>query len=730
MSESPPPSPPSRLRLLKWPAIGLGVLLLAVLVCEGLGWPFLQRPLERMLAQGLQREVTLGQDFKLHLFRRVRITTDALRIGPPAGSGQPDFTKASDVRLELPYATVLALKRGEREGPLQVRRLDVGHLELTLLRDAEGRANWHFGRRKPDAAPRGKLDMPEFEALVVRDGDVRYEDALTRMAFTGTVRTREGSGGPSAARGRPPAASASASQPAPAADAQAVGLLVEAKGRWRDAPIALKLASSGVLPLATSSASSPPVPMTLHASSGDTRIDLDGSARDVLKLGGLDAAFAIEGPSLAAVGAVVGATLPTTAPFGMRGRVRKDGDVWQADVERLVAGRSRLEGEFRYDTGPEVPALSGTLRGERLALVDLGPAFGAKPPQQAKPKQARAKTDRLLPQHQFHLPALRAMNADLKLALQRVELSGRAVQDFAPLEGHLRLKDQVLTVTDLLARTSGGELRGSLSLDARSAQRPLWQADLRWSNVQLDRFVKARNERLARGKNKEPAKPVAGAKRDAQTAAAPAQPAQGGYVGGVLGGSAKLHGGGRSIAELAASLDGSMQAWVADGQISHLLVELSGIDLAESLGLVVGGDDMLAVRCAVTRVTLVDGVVRPEVAVIDTPDTTVLVGGEASLAKEQLDLKLTAKPKDATLVALRGPVHLEGSFAKPDVKLSKGPMALRLGAAAALAAVTPLAALLPLIDLGEPQRAVCSDALKGLQGPVPKRLQKAQDGTG
>lgn len=719
----------SVMRLLRWPALVLGVLLVAVLVCEGIGWPFLQRPLERMLAQGLQREVTLGKEFELHLFRNVRIGTDALRIGPPAGGG-PDFTNATDVRLELPYATVLALKRGEREGPLLVRRLDVGHLELTLLRDAEGRANWHFGRRKPDAAPRGKLDMPEFEALVVRDGDVRYEDALTRMAFTGTVRTREGiRGQPARSSASPRAASAS---PPAAADTQATGLMVEAQGRWRDAPIALKLASSGVLPLATSSANSPPVPMTLHASSGATRIELDGSARDVLKLGGLDAAFAIEGPSLAAVGAVVGATLPTTAPFGMRGRVRKDGDVWQADVERLVAGRSRLEGEFRYDTGPEVPSLSGTLRGERLALVDLGPAFGAKPSQQAKPKAARAKTERLLPQHQFHLPALRAMNADLKLALQRVEMSGRAVQDFAPLQGHLRLKNQVLTVTDLLARTSGGELRGMLSLDARSAERPLWQADLRWSGVRLERFVKARNERLARGKGKEAAKQVAAAKRDAPDAgAAPAQEAQGGsYVGGVLGGSAKLNGGGRSIAELAASLDGSMQAWVADGQISHLLVELSGIDLAESLGLVVGGDDMLAVRCAVARVTLENGLIKPDVAVIDTPDTTVLVGGQASLAKEQLDLKLTAKPKDATLVALRGPVQLEGSFAKPDVKLSKGPMALRLGAAAALAAVTPLAALIPLIDLGEPQRAVCSDALKGLQGPVPKRLQKAQDGAG
>lgn len=723
VSTSPSPHPRRSFHLLRWLALALGVLLLAVLACEWAGWPFLRQPIERRLAQTLQREVDLGERFRLHLFGSVRVSTDALRIGPPAAGG-PDLLRAEDARLELPYATVRALRRGEREGPLEVRRLEVGKLALVLLRDADGRANWQLGKRRdtPDAARR-QLDLPEFDALVVRDGSVRYDDALTRMRFEGTVRTREGSGQPAqgASRDAPTAQGDGDGTPAAAGGEGLAGLRIDARGQWRDAPLTLSLQSSGLLPLAGSGADTPPVPITLRVRSDETRIDLDGSARDVLKLGGLDARFAIRGPSLAAVGAVVGATLPTTAPFEMRGRVRKDGEVWQAAVERLVAGQSRLHGDFRFDARPEVPSLSGTLAGERLALVDLAPAFGAKPPRQARAKAARTADDKVLPQHAFHLPALRAMNADLKLALDHVELDDSAVQALAPLQGHLRLQDEVLTVTDLLARTSGGELRGSLSLDARKQERPQWKADLRWAGVRLERFVKARNTRAA------DAKPATAKKKKTEkteTAAAP------GYVGGVMGGSAKLQGVGNSIAELAGSLDGSLQAWVADGRVSHLLIELSGIDLAESLGLVLGGDEMLDVRCAVARVDLADGLAKPEVAVIDTPDTTVLVGGVASLAKEELALQLNAKPKDATLVALRGPVKLEGSFADPEVKLSKGPMALRLGAAAALAAVTPLAALLPLIDFGDPQRQVCSDALKGLQGPVPKRLQKAQDGAG
>ena len=732
------------MRLLRWPVGLLAALLLLLALCEVVEWPFLQRPLERALSKGLAREVTLGSDFGMRLLGSVRAHSDAVRIGAAAGDPGPAFGGADGVRVVLPYSTVMALARGTRDAPLVVRSLEVERLDVALRRDAEGGANWQFGQPKP-GQPKRAASVPEFERLVVRGGEIALDDAMEQLVITASVSTREGSAsaplpstaassappatsaGPPAANAERRAAAASAGRQAAAAASAApgaarlAGLHIDARGSFRGAPLAARLQASGLLPLATSSADTPPVPMVLDLRVGQARLQLDGSARDVLRLTALDARFALDGPSLAAIGDVLGATLPSTAPFSMRGQLRKDGAVWGVGVANLVVGKSRLRGDFRYDTTEAVPRLTGALAGERLSLPDLAPALGAKPPQRAKSKAARGARDRLLPQRDFDVPSLRAMNADVKLSIDSVALGTEELANFAPLQGRVRLQDQVLQIEDLVARNSGGELRGALTLDARSEKQPLWHADVRWSGVQLERFVKTRNPRskeAPRTAGKAAGTPAS------KTAKQGAAPGQGGYVSGVLGGAAKLRGSGRSVAGMMASLDGSAQAWVSDGRVSHLLVELSGIDLAESLGLLVTGDDTLPVRCAVARFAVKDGVARPEVAVIDTPDTTLLVTGEISLVDERLALDVAARPKDMSLVALRGPVHVRGSFGKPQVELDKARMGLRLAAAAALAVVAaPVAGLLALVDLGESERAVCGDALAQIKGPAPKQLQ-------
>ena len=160
-----------------------------------------------------------------------------------------------------------------------------------------------------------------------------------------------------------------------------------------------------------------------------------------------------------------------------------------------------------------------------------------------------------------------------------------------------------------------------------------------------------------------------------------------------------------------ASLHGTSDFWIGEGELSHLLVEAAGLDVAESVGLLLSGDDKLPMRCAVARLTAERGVMRTDVGLIDTPDTTILISGQILLAQERLDLLLTAKPKDMSPLTLRSPVRVVGSFADPAVKLEGRSIGLRLLAAAALSAVTPLAGMLALIDLGDPQRAACKDAL-------------------
>lgn len=745
-----------------WLLFGGLVLLLAVsiVICEWLEWPFLRGPLQKTLSRTLGREVSLGPDFGVRFLGSIRLHDDAVVIGTPEGaptlqddSGKArDFLRATDARLVLPYSTVIALARSRHDKPLRVRVLEVKELDLALVRTSDSKANWTFGQADKEAG--AAVAVPQFDRLVVGGGTVRVQDAVAQLKLEGSVRTTEGSTMPSEP-GQPPAAHPTAPGKASAPDkekgssdragpadktneqaematpekagspspaAANAGLEIKATGQYRETPFSAELHTSGLLPLAATGESAPPVPVRVDLKYGEIQLKLDGRAHDVLHLAGVDGDFGISGPSLAAVGDLTGATLPTTAAFDMKGAIHKQGAVWSGAVRSLSVGSSRLSGEFEYDSGPDVPHFSGTLAGARLALSDLAPALGAAPSakeqearqNETKRKEARNKQEktketgeRILPQREFNIPTLGAMEANVEVKLDTADLGTSQLEVLKPLTGRVVLHEKVLTLKDLVAHTSGGELRGTLSIDADKPT-PVWNADLTWNGIRLERFVKARNPLNTTGKDVRNGK------------GAP-------YVKGQLGGRAKLQGAGRSTAAMLGSLDGSSELWVKDGAISHLLLELMGLDAAQALGVAVSGDSDLPMRCAVAHLKVKDGLIQPEVAVIDTTDTTVLVTGELSLVNERLAIVLTAKPKDFSLVSLRSPVLIEGSFAHPQVSINATSVGLKLAGAAVLAAaVAPVAGLLALFDMGETEKQVCSNALQGMQAAPPGVKRKAK----
>jgi uncharacterized protein involved in outer membrane biogenesis len=238
-------------------------------------------------------------------------------------------------------------------------------------------------------------------------------------------------------------------------------------------------------------------------------------------------------------------------------------------------------------------------------------------------------------------------------------------------------------------------VQGLIVLDSRPAN-PKWNADLRWSGIQLDRFITPRDVAVR--------KDASGDKPDV------------GYISGALGGNAQVKGEGKSSAKLLASLDGTARMWVRDGTVSHILVEAAGIDVAQALGVFVKGDDKLPMQCALAQFDIVNGKVMPEVFVIDTKDTTMLIDGDLSLATESLDLRMTAHPHDFSPLALRTPVKVLGTFDAPHIRPEMKPLATRAGAAVALSLANPLAALLALVDFKQKERDVCTAAVSHVEG--------------
>lgn len=667
-------------RVGRWILGALALLVLALLLCEALGWRFLRDPLQNRLSTALQREVRCGPTFRVHLLGPVRMQCSEVFLGSP--EGQPvlldeqnnprPLLRATDVRVAVPWSSLLALRRGEGLETVEIRSLTMQELEANLAQAKDGRANFKFGEPKPKAENEEDepLLLPRFGELQVRQGRLRMEDALHALSVDGRLSTDEGSAGGANA-----------------------GLQAQADGRWRGQPLKVGLQAGGALPL-VAGAGSPPVPLKLRIEAANTLVELDGRVADVMSLRALDGSFRVKGASLAGAGGFLSLTLPTTGPFEMNGRITKEEDRYRAQVASFTVGTSRLRGDFSFDAAARPPRLSGTLAGQRLALSDLAPAVGADNGEE-KPAAARPRGGRVLPQQEFDLPKLGLMQADVRIDLAQAYLGTDALEDFKPLQGRITLQDSVLTVQDLVARTAGGEMRGRVALDARPKQ-PLWTADLRWSDVRLERFVKPRNPTAAGSRGNDAPDP--------------------GYISGILGGQAQLRGAGRSTAAMLGSLDGGLDLWVRDGALSHLVIEGLGLDVAQALGVLVKGDRRLPLNCAVVRVKVQDGLVRPEAAVFDTSDTTIVASGQVSLAQESLALTLAARPKDFSPLSLRSPVHVEGTFGEPEVRLEKGKLALKLGAAAALAFVNPLAAVLPLMDMGEKDKAGCQQTLQQKAG--------------
>lgn len=652
-------SPKGRKRLLVSLASLLMALVATVAICEWMGWPFLRIPLENQLSTKLQRQVSLGNDFRLHLLGSIRIQTNTLIISPPEWDG-PDFVSAREIRLELPYRSILGALQGNKE--LEVTLLDVGQINARLIREASGRANWEFGNESA-----GETVVPRFRTLVVRDGRLKLQDAISSLYINSTATLEEGEGN------RKP------------------GLWAAADGHFQEKTFSASAYSPGLLPLVAPEDASAPIELSLKLQAGQSSFSFTGHATNLLQFGGLDGAFTITGPSLAAPGDALGLTFPATDAFSMQGMLRKQKTLWDITVTSFKVAQSHLSGNFQYDTAALQPRLTGKLRGSELVLEDLAPAFGATPDSEMASETVstkRAATNiprRVLPQREFDIPSLQRMDADIDIKIEKATLGSLFALPLQPLQGHLTLDKGELKLDKFLARTADGELRGQLLLDSRQAT-PLWAVNLDWSGIRLEKWLSMRNS-FARKSERIPQK----------TAEEPPEPPP--FVTGKLAGQAKLRGYGSSTASMLGSLEGNTYLWIRDGRISQLVIEGLGLDAAQGLGLLMRGDKDIPLNCAAVSMSAQKGKLQTDIGVVDTPDSLILLTGNVSLADENLDLSIKAKPHDNSFLTLRSPIRVKGSFSSPRIGPDMGRIAAKAGAATVLGiAITPLAALLPLLD--------------------------------
>jgi AsmA family protein len=659
----------SRSRVLRGTAATLLLLIVLVAIGEAMGWPMLRTPLQRMATRAAAVPVALEGDFRLHLIFRPRVEIEHLRVGAAAGVPVPHLLEARGVTLAWRWSD---LWRWQRRGEaLRLHALSARSLDARLLRLADGRASWQLGPLSSTSAP-GDPVLPRVGSLRVADGRIAVDDKLLDTALQVTLRGGEGE------------------QPAQR------GYRAEAQGRYRGAPLLLTASAGAVLPLLqdeAAGAQAQPVPLRLEGRIGETRLYFNGSAGALLGPMSLRGALQLTGPSLAAVGDVLGVTLPRTPPFQLGGQITHQAGDWQLRADRAVIGRSRLAGEFRYDGRTRPARLTGRLTGQRLALRDLGAAVGADVSSGHGPAP-----DDVLPQRPFDLASLRAMDADVQVAVDELDFNSTGLVPLQALRTRVVLERGVLQLQALHAEAAGGEVSGATRLDA-SREPARWFADVQFAHVDAAGWIRALQpprERTAATA----AKGASALKRERQRARQGGDQPVRSYLTGLIDAAFKVEGAGASTADILGTLGGQAQIRLRDGTLSHLATELMGIDLGQAIGVALRGDRPLPLRCAVFDLAIDQGVATTRRAVVDNADSTVRIAGRVNLRDETIAARLRVEPKDFSPLSLRAPIVISGSLAKPVVGIEGSEALGRLLAAAALGALAGPAALLPLIDPG------------------------------
>ena len=169
---------------------------------------------------------------------------------------------------------------------------------------------------------------------------------------------------------------------------------------------------------------------------------------------------------------------------------------------------------------------------------------------------------------------------------------------------------------------------------------------------------------------------------------------------GKIHGDIDLKGRGNSVAQMLGTSSGNVAMLMGRGQISNLLLEVAGLDGAEIIKFLMGGDQNVTLRCAAAAFDVNRGLMNSRALVLDTTDTVIYGDGQVSLADEAIDSDLRPYPKDMSILSLRSPLVVAGSFAAPRVGPDKGALAGRAGLALALGAVNPLLALAATVETG------------------------------
>jgi AsmA family protein len=658
-------------------AVLASIIVLIALVIVFFPWDQLRGPVNRYLSERTGRHFAITRKLDVKLGRTTRILADGIEFANPEWAKDPFLVRAESGEIDIRLWPLIAHRQ------FVLPRIALHKPELGLQMEADGRRSWALGRDTGN-----KRNVPDIGALEVDEGTLHFIDAAhdadihTDFAID-TTKQQSGDGMP---------------------------LQFSARGNWQKEQFTAKGRTGNVLYL--SAPLQKPFPIEIEAAAGATHLAARGDIASLATLEGANALVDLKGDNLGQLYKLLGVVLPETPHYSVQGRVTKKGDVWNVADIRGRLGASDIEGHLSFDKAKQVPHLAGELKSQLLDFNDLAPVIGMqeKPRGPKADKQVAAKgkakkpprdpNHKVIPNKPIDLVKLKSMNAEVNYTAAKVTNVQHLPIERAQLK--VRLENGVLDLEPFNIGFAGGTLQGRLKIDSH-ANPALVETKFAARGLKLEKLV-----------------------RDADII-------KGSF--GRIYGDIDLKGRGNSAAQMLGRASGNVALIMGQGQVSNLLLELVGLDGREILKFLMGGDEDVRVRCAATSFDVKEGLMTSRASVFDTTDTVVYGKGTANLANEQLDFWLYPYPKDKSILSLRAPINIGGTFGAPKISPDKKALIERGAAAALLGVVNPLLALAATIETGPGEDAPCGTILKEAANPnsdlrgATEALQQRQEQT-
>ncbi len=671
--------------------MGLAAVALAlVLVVIFFPWDVIRGPLNSYVSEQLGRRFEITRRLSVHLGRTTTVRFDGLEFANPEWASEPYLVKAKAAEFDIKLWPLLL-------GRVELPRVALFEPQVALQIEPDGRRTWALSRDTSDSSA-----TPLIGTLTVDQGSLRY-----RAVQQG--------------------ADIKAQFSLAAEDSGALPLRYQLSGKWNNEAFTASGRTGGALGLSRDIGET--FPIEVRAQSGKTTLNAKGTVENLKEFTGLNATFEIQGRNLDELYKLAGVVLPSTPPYKLRGQLTKREKLWSVSQMQGALGKSDISGEMGFDASQAVPLLTGRVTSKVLDFEDLMPVIGlpvktsttpvaaSKSGGQQVRSQVSARTDskkdnqtdrqistntaspalprKVLPTATLDLVRLKAMNADVIYSA----LDIRHVEQLPLDKGsvHVKLNQGVIQLEPLILGVAGGTLAGRISVDVNMLPAAFdMRFDLR--AVQLNQlFPTIQTTKTGLGK---------------------------------IGGQVALKGRGNSMAQMLGSASGDVAMLMGKGEISNILLEFLGLDGGEVIKFFLRGDRNVVMRCAAVAFDVKQGLMNSKVIVLDTTDTVINGSGQISLANETVDILLKPEPKDKSILSLRSPLIIGGTFADPTAGPDMVALGARAGLAIALGVVNPLLALLATIETGPGQDADCSGALAIAAKPSSAKPQTAAKSAG